>query len=115
MLAATSISLPKSGSIHQFTLKRASLKTQRPAAISPCAFVGQNQKNVSNATEAPKVLRQTENISAHATAANASEKKKHSAKDSEKNHVAPRAVEGTNLFSIDDDYSWITVEDLLTA
>ncbi|KAG7674640.1 hypothetical protein NADE_008402 [Nannochloris sp. 'desiccata'] len=114
MLVATSINLPKSGSIQQSTLKPSSRKTQRFASIVPCAFIGQNQSNASDTSETTKLRRAGDSSHAMTTAA---EKKhqQHSSKASEKSRVAPKAIEGTNLFSMDDDYAYITVEDLLTA
>jgi hypothetical protein len=119
MFVATSLTVPTSGSIPKFTLKQSSHKTpQRAASIAPCAFIFQKQTNASNTSDA--TLRQSDNntMSSHAmTAAAASDHKQHSSpkRDSETSRATRKAIEGTNLFSMDDDYSWITVEDLLTA
>jgi hypothetical protein len=114
MFVATSLNVPASGSIQRFALKPSSLKTQRLAPSAPCAFIGQKNRNASNTSNPTKRGQGEDSALTNARMASA-DNKRSTTKDSEKKRAAPRAVEGTNLFSMDDDYSFLTVEDLLTA
>ena len=113
MFVATSTSLFTSGSIQQCNLKPSSrLRTQRRSAT--VAFISQNQSNTSHTSDTTNLRRGGD--SSRTTAEE--KRQQHSTgqkKSSEKSRVTAKAVEGTNLFSMDDDYSFITVEDLLTA
>jgi len=112
MFAATSMNLLKSGSIQQSPLKPDCRKTSRISPVAPCAFVNQKHSNASNTSDTTNLRRGGDS----SRAMTAAEKKhQHSTQDSEKSRITPKAIEGTNLYSMDDDYSFLTLEDLLTA
>ena len=113
MFVATSVSLPKSVGIQQFAMKPSSRQTQRFTPRAPAAFIFQKERNTSDASDATK-RRHDEDSSSNAVNTRAADSQ-HSSKNTEKTRAIPKAIEGTNLFSMDDDFSFLTVEDLLTA